>query len=106
MKTFKWTVPSAKRGDPLTMDRDEYAHWTRVRARGFEWFVVQKGLVFLLLVPALATLTGVDGFHVESLIFSWFGGLSAGTLVWLRRELRFARARDEGLRAPGDDALD
>lgn len=106
MKTFKWTVPSAGRRNPLVMERGEYAHWSRVRARGFEWFVVQKGLLCLLVVPSLSSLVGADGFGAQSLIFSWFGGLSAGTLVWLRRELRFGRARDEGMRVPGDDALD
>jgi len=106
MKTFKWTVPSKDRTDPLSMDRPEYVHWSRVRARGFEWFVVQKGLLCLAVIPTLSAATGSDAFQPQILIFSWFGGLCAATLVWCRRELRFARARDEGMRTAGDDALD
>lgn len=106
MKTFKWTVPSARHNDPRTMGRDEYAHWARVRARGFEWYVVQKGLLLLAAIPTLSALAGGPGFDAETAIFSWFGGLSAGTLVWHRNEGRFDRARDAGMRAPGDEPVD
>jgi hypothetical protein len=106
MRTFKWTVPSSRHSDPRSMDRGEYGQWSRTRARGFEWYVVQKGLTFLAVVPALSALSGGPGFTFEIAAFSWFGGLCAGTLVWAQRETRFARARDEGMRSPGDDLLD
>ena len=106
MRTFKWTVPSTRHTDPGIMGRDEYEHWSRVRARGFEWFAVQKGLLFLALIPALSAMTGGPGFRYDLAMLSWFGGLCAGTLVWAHRETRFGRARDEGMRAPGDDLLD
>ena len=106
MRTFKWTVPSTRHEDPGTMDRAEYGHWSRVRARGFEWFVVQKGLLLLVIVPSLSALAGGPGFTYEVAALSWFGGLCAGTLVWAQRETRWSRARDEGMRSPGDDALD
>jgi hypothetical protein len=106
MKTFKWTVPSAEHADPRSMDRSEYTRWLRVRARGFEWFVVQKGLLFLVTVPALSALTGGPGFRYEIAVLSWFSGLCAGTVVWYRHEMRFDRARDAGMRVPGDDPTD
>lgn len=106
MRTFKWTVPSTRHSDPNKMDRAEYDHWCRVRARGVEWFVVQKGLLLLVAVPSVSALTGGPTFEPEMAAISWFGGLCAGILVWAHREQRFARARDDGMRAPGDDALE
>lgn len=106
MKTFKWTVPQPDRRDPRLMRRREFEYWARVRARGPEWFVVQKGLVFLVAVPALSSFIDGPGFTFELATVCWMTGLGLGSGVWLRRETRFARSRDEGMRAPGDDALD
>ena len=106
MKTFKWTVPQPERSDPRLMGQREYEYWTRVRARGAEWFVVQKGLLFLVAVPLLSHWLDGPGFRFELAAVCWMTGLATGSLVWLRREVRFARSRDEGMRAEGDDALD
>jgi hypothetical protein len=106
MKTFKWTVPSAHHTDPRSMDRSEYARWARIRARGVEWYVVKQGLLMLVAVPTLSSLTGGPGFAYDVATVSWFGGLCAGTLAWFRNEARFGRSRDGGMRAPGDDLLD
>ncbi len=106
MKTFKWTVPSAHHSDPRSMNRDEYARWARIRARGLEWYVVQKGLLMLMAVPGISWLSGGPGFDAQVATFSWFGGLCAGTLVWFRHEARFERARDAGMRAAGDEVAD
>ena len=65
MKTFKWTVPSAQHTDPRSMDRGEYTHWARIRARGCEWFIVKRGLLLLVAVPWLSALTGGPGFRAQ-----------------------------------------
>lgn len=106
MKTFKWTVSEPRRSDPRCMGRREYSYWSRVRARGPEWFVVQKGLLFFAVIPAASELAGGPGFSFENAALSWLGGLCAGTLVWMRRESRFGRARDEAGLAGGDDSPD
>ena len=106
MKTFKWTVPQPEHQEPGLMNRREYAYWARVRARGPEWFVVQKGLLFLLAVPLLSSWLAGTHISIELASVCWMSGLCLGSCVWLRREVRFARSRDEGMRAAGDDQPD
>jgi len=78
----------------------------RVRARGPEWFVVQKGLLFVVAIPLCSGwLTGTK-LSIELATVCWMAGLCLGSCVWLRREVRFARSREDGMRTPGDDALD
>jgi len=106
VKTFKWTVPQPDRRDPGLMRRSEYEYWARVRARGPEWFVVQKGLLFVVAIPLCSGwLTGTK-LSIELATVCWMAGLCLGSCVWLRREVRFARSREDGMRTPGDDALD
>jgi hypothetical protein len=106
MKTFKWTVPQPEPRQPGMMNRREYEYWARVRARGPEWFVVQKGLLFLLAVPLVSRWLAGTPISIELASACWMSGLCLGSCVWLRREVRFARSRDEGMRTAGDDLLD
>ena len=106
MKTFKWTVPQPHRRDPDLMQRGEFEYWARVRARGPEWFVVHKGLVFLLSVPFLSSWLDGQAYSIELAASCWMTGLCLGSGIWLRREMRFSRSQDEGMRADGDDLLD
>ena len=106
MKTFKWTVPEPQRHDPHLMHRDEFENWARVRQRGPEWFVVNKGLFLLVCVPLLSSWIDGSAFSIELAMVCWMMGLCLGSTLWLRRESRFARSREEGMRAPGDDLLD
>ncbi len=87
--------------DELKMDADERRWWMRVRARGALWFVVNKGLLFLCLYPAAGC--GLLGWpwSTSLLVEAWLLGLVAGSLVWMRKELRFRFTLDqEGLALP------
>lgn len=94
MDVFKWTVPEPDHSS-VAMRPAELAYWSRVRRRGPEWFVVGKGLLFLAVVPVSLRYALGSPIGFESLTCSWVGGLVLGTLVWLRRERRFARALAE-----------
>ena len=89
----------------LKMDERERDFWGRVRRRGALWYVVNKGLVFLILYPLLACWVAGLEWEPELLVEGWVAGLVCGSLVWMRKELRFRfTLEDEGLPLP--DASD
>ncbi len=83
------------------MSQDERLWWARVRPRGALWFVVHKGLVFLLLYPLLgSSVLGWD-WQPTLLVEGWCIGLVCGSFVWMRKELRYRiTLADEGIAVP------
>lgn len=96
MKTFRWTVPEPRHADRRSMSRTEAEAWQRVQARGVEWFVVTKGLGFLIAHSLLAHLAIGEPLSAQLFCEGWLVGLVAGLGVWLWRERRYERAVDEG----------
>ena len=87
------------------MAENERLWWERVRRRGALWFVVNKGLTFLVLFPALGCLALGWSWEPRLMVEGWFLGLVTGSLVWMRKELRYRfTLDDEGLTIP--DARD
>ncbi len=83
------------------MKESERLWWARVRRRGAMWFVVNKGLAFLVLFPALGCLALGWDWHPTVMAEGWFVGLVSGSLVWMRKELRYRfTLDDEGLALP------
>jgi hypothetical protein len=65
------------------------------------WYLVNKGLAFLLLFPALGC--WLIGWRWEPglLVEGWLIGLVCGGFVWMRKELRYRFTLEEdGLTAP------
>lgn len=75
--------------DELKMSHDERLWWGRVRARGALWYIVNKGLLFLLILPALGCYAFDWDFEPALLVEAWLTGLVAGGFVWMRKELRY-----------------
>jgi len=87
------------------MSEAELLWWTRVRRRGAMWFVVNKGLAFLLLYPALGCVAIGWDWQPTLMVEGWSLGLVCGSFVWMRKELRFRfTLDDEGQTVP--DARD
>jgi len=85
----------------LKMDEAERLWWTRVRRRGALWFVVNKGLAFLLLYPALGHFAIGWDWQPMLMVEGWTLGLVSGSFVWMRKELRYRfTLDDEGLTVP------
>jgi hypothetical protein len=85
----------------LKMAESELVFWDRVRRRGAMWYLVNKGLAFLVLYPALGF--GVLGWawEPELLVEGWVIGLVCGGFVWMRKELRYRfTLEDDGLPVP------
>jgi hypothetical protein len=102
MRTFKWTIPEPghPRSDDRAMDLPGALWWARVRARGVEWYVVSKGLAFLVAFPLLARSCFEAPLGAELLIESVSIGLGAGVSVWLWRERRYQQAVEQGIIPP------
>lgn len=100
MKTFKWTIPEPQHADHTAMTRPELETWERVRERGVEWFVVTKGVGFLLAYPLLAHLALGQPFTAQLLCEGWFVGLVSGFGVWLWRERRYERSVERDAAPP------
>jgi hypothetical protein len=96
MKTFRWTVPEPRHADRRSMSRPELAAWQRARGRGVEWFVMTKGLGFMLVHPLLAHLVSGEPLSAQLFCEGWLAGMVAGSGVWLWRERRYERAVEEG----------
>ena len=98
VRTFKWTVPEPDHADS-ERDSAAFEYWDRVRNRGFEWFVVTKGVLFAVALPAV--LIGHLDFtaSTEMFAFSWLGGLLAGGVVWSKREKEYQQGLESGLRS-------
>ena len=87
--------------DELKMDETERAWWERVRARGALWYVVNKGLAFLILFPALGLGVLDWDWSPSLLVEGWMIGLFWGAFFFMRKELRYRfTLEQEGLPAP------
>lgn len=87
--------------DELKMDEAERRWWERVRARGALWYVVTKGLFFLVAFPALGCLALGWPFSPEVLVEGWMIGLFWGAFFYMRKELRYRFTLEhEGLPLP------
>ncbi len=91
--------------DELKMDHAERLWWERVRLRGALWYVVSKGLFFLIALPTIGVfLMGWD-WEPALLVEGWLVGLFWGAFFFMRKELRYRFTLEhEGLSAP--DGLD
>ena len=86
----------------LKMDEGERLWWERVRRRGALWYLVNKGLLFLVVLPTLGCLGFGWAWEPELLVEGWIAGLMAGGFVWMRKELRYRfTLADEGLPLSG-----
>lgn len=80
------------------MGEAERLWWGRVRRRGAMWFVVNKGLAFLLLYPLLGCVVIGWDWQPALWVEGWLIGLVSGSFVWMRKELRYRfTLDDEGL---------
>lgn len=80
------------------MSEAERLWWGRVRRRGAMWFVVNKGLAFLVLHPLLGCALIGWAWQPTLMAEGWLIGLVCGSFVWMRKELRYRLTLDdEGL---------
>ena len=87
--------------DEIVMDEGEKLWWESVRERGAFWYVVSKGLAFLILYPVVGCY-GI-GWDWEPMLLGegWGIGLVCGGFVWMRKELRYRFTLDhEGVALP------
>ena len=92
--------------DEIKMDAEERAFWGHVRNRGALWYLVNKGLAFLILYPAIGHWIMGWNWEPRLLVEGWLIGLVAGAFVWMRKELRYRfTLEEEGLPLPdaGDE---
>ncbi len=88
--------------DELKMNESERLWWERVRTRGAMWFLVNKGLLFLLVYPLLGCYVLDWAWQPGLLVEAWLVGLVCGGFVWMRKELRYRYTVDlEGRVIPG-----
>ena len=81
----------------LKMDESELVFWKQIRRRGAMWYLVNKGLVFLFLYPALGYWVIGWDWQPTLLVEGWCVGLISGAFVWMRKELRYRfTLEDEG----------
>lgn len=86
----------------LKMNPGERDWWTQVRERGALWYLVSKGLLFLILHPLLGCYVMGWDWEPMLLVEGWVIGLIAGGFVWMRKELRYRFTLDlEGRVVPG-----
>ena len=81
--------------EELKMDEQERVFWQKVRRRGSMWYLVNKGLLFLLAYPAAGHFILGWELAPQLLVEGWFAGLVCGGLVWMRKELRYRLTLDE-----------
>lgn len=87
--------------DELKMDESERLWWERVRARGALFYVVTKGLFFLIAYPSLGCYVFDWGWEPMLLVEGWVIGLFWGSCLYIRKELRFRFTLEyEGLPLP------
>jgi len=85
----------------LKMAEGERLWWERVRRRGAMWYVVNKGLLFLALYPALGCCALGWEWQPTLMLEGWYIGLVCGGFVWMRKELRYRfTLDDEGMALP------
>jgi hypothetical protein len=73
----------------IKMSEDERMWWERVRARGAMWYLVNKGLLFLVLYPSIGCYAIGWNWAPTLLVEAWILGLVCGGFVWMRKELRY-----------------
>ena len=66
----------------------EHAWWERVRARGALWYLVNKGLLFLILYPLLGCYVMNWVWEPMLMVEGWVIGLVCGGSIWMRQEIR------------------
>ncbi len=87
--------------DELKMEAQERLWWERTRARGALWYVVTKGLAFLIGFPVLGCGVLRWPFTPEVLVEGWMVGLFWGAFFYMRKELRYRYTLEhEGLPLP------
>jgi hypothetical protein len=85
----------------IVMDVDELAFWAKIRRRGALWYLVHKGLLFLLFYPLLGHFAVGWDWHPRLFVEAWVIGIVCGGFVWMRRELRYRFTLDhQGRLAP------
>jgi hypothetical protein len=92
--------------EELKMDVSERLWWERVRARGALWYVVTKGVFFLVAFPGLGCQVLGWQWTPSLLVEGWLLGLFCGSFLFLRKDLRYRFTMDyEGLPMPesGDE---
>ena len=75
--------------DELKICGSERVWWERVRARGAMWYLVNKGLLFLVLYPPLGCYALDWEWEPALMVEGWTIGLVCGGFVWMRKELRY-----------------
>ena len=89
----------------LKMDSAEREFWERIRRRGSMWYLVSKGLAFMILYPAAGLFVFEWAWTPTLLVEGWILGIVAGAFVFMRKELRYRfTLEEEGLPIP--DPLD
>ena len=73
----------------IVMSRDELAFWAKIRRRGSFWYLVHKGLLFLIAYPVLGHYAVGWPWESRLLVEGWLIGLVCGGFVWMRKELRY-----------------
>jgi hypothetical protein len=81
--------------DEIKMDEGERLWWERIRARGSLWYLVNKGLLFLIAYPIGGHFVAGWAWEPQLLLEGWVVGLVCGGLVWMRKELRYRFTLDE-----------
>ena len=73
----------------IVMGREELAFWSGIRRRGAFWFLVHKGLLFLIFYPLLGHLAAGWAWEPGLFLEAWLIGVVCGGFVWMRKELRY-----------------
>ncbi len=76
------------------MNEGERNGWERVRARGAMWYLVNKGLLFLVLYPLVGCYAIGWDWQPSLLVEAWAIGLVCGGFVWMHKELRYRLTLD------------
>lgn len=80
----------------IVMEPDELAFWSGIRRRGAFWYLVHKGLLFLVFYPLLGHLGPGWAWEPGLFLEAWLIGVVCGGFVWMRKELRYRYTLDHG----------
>lgn len=73
----------------IVMSREELEFWAIVRRRGAIYYLLHKGLLFLLFYPLLGHFVADWPWQPSLFLEAWAIGVVCGGFVWMRKELRF-----------------
>lgn len=73
----------------IVMDREELEYWGLIRRRGAFWYLIHKGVLFLLFYPLLGHLAAGWAWEPGLFLEAWIIGVVCGGFVWMRKELRY-----------------